>query len=267
MDDAWKKTTELSEKARDFFDPKVEEDFLKSERPNDVPLKAKPPQDELFLDDDDGTPHIPKADTWGQGGKASEVTEKLKGAAETLGKKAQDISEKVGKEVLEKGEKAWEKFQDVSEKVGKQIMDTSEEVGGKILDKFNELSAKAETEAAKEKEVSDVLAQKAREAKAELERRVQERAAKSNVENLEEDSKKDPLGGFDSFFSRAERFAEGDYQEEISPGMKISQDPDYKPEAKEGTLKGFEDLDGDGDELIDDAILDLDNEGDDKDDK
>ena len=37
--------------------------------------------------------------------------------------------------------------------------------------------------------------------------------------------------------------------------MKITKDPEYKKEEKEGTVYGFEDMDGDGDEIIDDAII------------
>ena len=38
--------------------------------------------------------------------------------------------------------------------------------------------------------------------------------------------------------------------------MQIKKDPDYKPKEKEGKVRGFEDQDGDGDEIIDDAIID-----------
>ena len=36
--------------------------------------------------------------------------------------------------------------------------------------------------------------------------------------------------------------------------LSIGENPDFKA-PKKGTVKGFEDLDGDGDELIDDAII------------
>ncbi|MEM1326254.1 MAG: hypothetical protein AAGI23_09890 [Bacteroidota bacterium] len=72
------------------------------------------------------------------------------------------------------------------------------------------------------------------------------------------------LEGQDDFFAKAERFAQGDYHntgkepadEVIDTGeIQIRQNPDYKKPVNEGTVKGFEDLDGDGDEIIDDAII------------
>ena len=45
--------------------------------------------------------------------------------------------------------------------------------------------------------------------------------------------------------------------------MKIQKNPEYKPGEKPGSVKGFEDLDGDGNEIIDDAILDTDEEAND----
>jgi dsDNA-specific endonuclease/ATPase MutS2 len=72
------------------------------------------------------------------------------------------------------------------------------------------------------------------------------------------------LDGQDDFFAKAERFAQGDYHntgkdpadEVIEEGEIIIQDnPDYKKPVNEGTVKGFEDLDGDGNEIIDDAII------------
>lgn len=249
VDEAWNKAESVAGKAKDFFDSDAETEFLKSREPKDA-FKSGLAENEPFLEDTD-KPKIPKPETPGGG-----TGEKLKGMAEDAGKKAAEFSEKVGREVLDQGEKAWEKFQDVSEKVGKKIMDASEEVGGKVIGKFNELVDKANEEAAKES-LDDTTGQ-ARQANEELERRIRERGAKSNVENLKEDSEKGPLGGFDSFFDRAKRFAEGDYQGESGKDVEIRQDPDYKPGPKTGAVKGFDDLDGDGNEIIDDAILDAD---------
>ena len=92
----------------------------------------------------------------------------------------------------------------------------------------------------------------------ELERRIKERGERSNVENVQRDKDKKPLGGFDSFFDKAQRYADGDYHDEGGKEMQIKKDPDYKPREKEGKVRGFEDLDGDGDEIIDDAIIDED---------
>ena len=65
------------------------------------------------------------------------------------------------------------------------------------------------------------------------------------------------LEGSDDFFDKASKYASGDYQafDPNANDPKLSQDPSY--EAKKSTARkpGFEDLDGDGDEVIDDAII------------
>ena len=72
------------------------------------------------------------------------------------------------------------------------------------------------------------------------------------------------LDGQDDFFAKADRFARGDYHntgkdpadEVIEEGnIEIRQNPDYVKPVNEGKVKGFEDLDGDSDEIIDDAII------------
>ncbi|MBK7335637.1 MAG: hypothetical protein IPJ00_05510 [Saprospirales bacterium] len=73
------------------------------------------------------------------------------------------------------------------------------------------------------------------------------------------------LSGKDDFFEKAKRFAEGDYHntgKKEEGKITLSQDPDHvAKKKKEGEIKGFDDHDGDGDHLIDDAIID---DGDDK---
>lgn len=258
VDEAWSRGKEFGGKAR-----KAADDFFEKKEPGeDEPENYKSnlmDDDELLFDDekDSAGPETPEAEPRQyRKTRADEIGEKLFDAADKAGKKAQDISEKVGKEVLEKGGQAWLRFQEVSEKVGKRLMDTSEEVGGKLLDRFNELVEKANEEASKES-VED-LTKEAEKLNEELERRIKERGERSNVENLQRDKSKEPLGGFDSFFDRASRYADGDYHDEGGKDMQIKKDPDYKPREKEGTVRGFEDRDGDGDEIIDDAIIDED---------
>lgn len=68
------------------------------------------------------------------------------------------------------------------------------------------------------------------------------------------------LDAHSDFFSKAAAFASGKYPDSntAQPDMAIEMDPDYQPRPKTGTVPGFEDLDGDGNELVDDAILDND---------
>ena len=85
----------------------------------------------------------------------------------------------------------------------------------------------------------------------ELARKAQERADKA-LEN----TKGGLLDDKDDFFSKADRFARGDYHNKGGKDMQIEQDPDYQRKKNEGKAAGFEDHDGDGDEIIDDAVLD-----------
>ena len=65
------------------------------------------------------------------------------------------------------------------------------------------------------------------------------------------------LDKHDSFFEKAAKFAEGDYNQTEKEGeVTLTKDPDYQPTPSEGKVPGFEDLDGDGNEIIDDAIID-----------
>jgi hypothetical protein len=63
------------------------------------------------------------------------------------------------------------------------------------------------------------------------------------------------LDGTDSFFDRADRFAKGDYHNEGGKAMRIQDDPDFQKKKKSDLIAGFMDNDGDGDSLIDDAVI------------
>ena len=70
--------------------------------------------------------------------------------------------------------------------------------------------------------------------------------------------KKTPgLDGFDDFFSKAARFADGDYHNKGEEKPEVSIDKSKKQDRPKhtGKLTNFSDNDGDGDELIDDAII------------
>ena len=123
--------------------------------------------------------------------------------------------------------------------------DVGENLSHKVQDTFADLSAKA-------------AAADAAEAKAKA-------SPKIGYDNL----KGSLLDGQDDFFAKAERFAQGDYHDkdtkkpaEESIGdvgdIKITRDPNYQRTPTEGTVAGFEDLDGDGNEIIDDAIIEED---------
>jgi len=68
----------------------------------------------------------------------------------------------------------------------------------------------------------------------------------SHGESLLDDSR--------DFFEKADQFANGEYDAAQKGKITIEQKEPVEKPAK-GPVKGFEDLDGDGDEIIDDAII------------
>ena len=217
------------------------------------------------------------------GDVAENVGEKILDAGKKFEEKAGSVAENVGGVILDKGGDLLEKGKDLSENIGEKIydfagdaMEKANDLGGTIMDKTNDLVEKANAEAAKDN----------------LENQIDEAA--SLGERLENhikgkdilDQKDPPIGydkldenlleGKDDFWSKAEKYAEGDYSgkgNEDSPSAandifanteerqkelgEASQDaPEKKP--FKGEIKGFTDIDGDGDPLIDDAIIDED---------
>ena len=179
----------------------------------------------------------------------SKTGERVMKSAEEVGDKLLDEGEKFSQKAKEAAGKAGEKFKDVSEDVGEKLF----EHGGKALDRAREEGSKMW------KKASDWLEKTQEEADKEAaqEEKIRQEAEKREAEYKSKAADKDAdstLGGMDSFFEKAKRYAEGDYHG--TGKSEISRDPEHKPKKKEGQIPGFEDRDGDGDELIDDAILD-----------
>lgn len=164
-------------------------------------------------------------------------------STEELLQKIEQELEKLGKQMSEKGGQALEKAKDIAS-----------DWGEKLLAARDELVRKAEEEAAKSGEVPKDFAEKL----AEINKRIQDAISGNNQQFAD---KPLDLGGSElekhgSFFEKARRFAEGEYQSKKTRIEGEASGPTKKPaEVK----KGFEDLDGDGDEIIDDAILDEEN--------
>ena len=162
------------------------------------------------------------------------------GSSETA-QKAGDFTEKVGKKVMEVGGDAAEKAADLSEKVGDKvikakdaIMGKAEEIGDKLSDKYDETYEKA-----KAMEAEEALNPKGEFADTKL------------------DAGGSLLEGSDDFFAKAERFAEGEYhdKDKVVIGDAEITKPEGAKEKEMAKLAGFEDADGDGNDLVDDAII------------
>jgi len=158
--------------------------------------------------------------------------------------KMKDFTEDVGAKVMDKGGDLLEKGKDVSEDLGgkvleakDKIMDKAMDIKDKASDKLNETMDKADAWAAEEK-------------------------ANPKPEFAEDtiDASGSLLEGKDDFFSKADKFASGEY-DAFSEGKMTIEDGKSIDKPKFEDQKpatGFTDLDGDGNEIIDDAQIDTD---------
>ncbi len=187
-----------------------------------------------------------------------ESLEKVKDFAENtldkLGKnewvlKASEIAEDVGSKVLETGEVLMEKAAQVSENLEEKIIDSSDKTWEKLSDVKDSLVVKA-------KEVSDKMQEKFDATLEKAEAYIAEENAKPKQEFSDKDLTTGPdlLSGTDDFFTKASQYADG-HHGVFSEGKIIVKDKieDIKKEASK--IAGQDDLDGDGNELIDDAQI------------
>lgn len=200
---------------------------------------------------------------------AEQIGEKIGETAVSVGEKAESIAGQVGSKVLETAENLGEKALEASADLGEKLKDVSENIGGAVIEKSGELYDKARSFGENLLGKADELVEKAQRA-AEAEANLDETTAKAKKLNdllstkVEEsapksgpiDTKDTLLGQHDSFFDRAKRFAEGDYHNEGGRETRLFTNPDEASKnPKGGKAAGFDDLDGDGNELIDDAIV------------
>lgn len=170
------------------------------------------------------------------------VAEKAKSAGSVFMDKAGEITENVGEVVKDKGGQLLEKSKDVSENVGEKVLDVKD----KLMEKANI--------------VKEDLSEKLEETMTKADAWAAEEKANPKPDFAEDtlDASGSLLEGKDDFFSKADKFASGDYGA-FSEG-KITLDESTSGASKESFEKlppatGFDDLDGDGNEIIDDAII------------
>ncbi len=171
--------------------------------------------------------------------EAKESVERIKNVTEELGTTilsgtaaAMEKARELAKDAVEKGKESWEG------KDGEEgIKDKVDQARQKLKDKFDETMQKAQDFAAEEEANKDVPYE------------TSEKAKKALEESL-------LPGDDDDFWSKAEAFAEGRYDDVRDEGdiTVIESTTENKPKELP-PVYGMEDLDGDGNELIDDAIL------------
>jgi len=191
--------------------------------------------------------------------------------------KAKNFTEDVGSKVLDTGEDFLDKAKQTSELVGGKVLEKGSELfedaknladekGAVLKEKMDDLHKKAAAEAAKDK-IEDSMSDLDK-----MERDIAQRVKNRDQKGVFGDDSS-LLDGKDDFFSRAEKYAAGDYHgtgktNTPTPPPPADENPilellpldsgDKKADEKTpftGEVKGFEDMDGDGDPVIDDAIV------------
>jgi len=196
--------------------------------------------------------------------KAGEISEHVGGKILSTGEqfleKAEDISESVGSKIIHRGSDLMHKASEVSESVGSKVLEASEiatekakaiseQVGEKVLEAKDKLVEKA-------KEASENIGKKLDDVMDKAQKWEAEEALKPKKEFADETltTGGDLLENKDDFFSKASQYADGHYDAFSEGKISITQPkPDNKPPTSKAA--GFDDLDGDGNELIDDAII------------
>lgn len=177
--------------------------------------------------------------------KGAELLHNAGEAAERIIQKAEETKEKITKQTDRFWEQADEATDKMVEKTDK-FWQMAEEKGEALGDKLKSMANKGEQWLDDfSKKVEEELAE-------ENEKRNREK------ENPHAKAYGSTLDGKDSFFEKARKFAEGKGESKDPGGMKIIIDDEAPKKPAKGKLPGFEDRDGDGNELIDDAIIDND---------
>ncbi len=179
--------------------------------------------------------------------KLKSTGEKVKSAAAESFGKAKTAGAGAMDQAVKASDKVWEK----AEEAGGQVR----EKAGEVLDKAKEMARRAGERI--DQKLDDMF-EKAQE----LDRQIE--AEKDAIDKNRDGFADTPLNeklrqqrslmdDKDDFWAKAERFAEGDYGSGKPEVIGKDDTPDSKLELR--SLKGFEDRDGDGDPLIDDAQI------------
>lgn len=179
--------------------------------------------------------------------KASEAYDSI--SESEFVKKTAVATEKVGDKILDAGEATMGKAKDLASTVGKKVMDLGDDLMEKTEDIREDISEKA-------KNIGKQISEKFDETVAKAEKMEAEEALKPKSEFADTPLDiSEPLLKDDDFFSKANKYADGDYGAFSEGKITVGKNPEYKPKASEGKAAGFEDIDGDGDEIIDDAEI------------
>jgi ElaB/YqjD/DUF883 family membrane-anchored ribosome-binding protein len=193
------------------------------------------------------------------------ITHRMSETGEALRKKAEHLAEETGKRVLATGKKVEDEFLnplaqkagEVAEKTGEKILEKGSDILDRAQDFLREAKEKTGEELGKVYDKAQEEAARHQAEKAALDAELKARADKYRPASPQGKDHKEALddallSGTDDFFEKADQFAKGNYRHgmlDIEPGEKTERPRSNAPTA------GFEDRDGDGDDIIDDAEI------------
>ncbi len=160
----------------------------------------------------------------------------IEGGSEMASKAGEHI-ESATEKIVDASDQAWEKISDKSSDLFQKAKTKVEDLGEKVGDKMDDMLEKAEALKAEEKFEAE-----------------QHPTGIYEGESHNEKLEGSMLDGTDDFFAKAEAFAEGNYDKAAEGKMTIEQ-KDVPEVVDDRPVAGFEDRDGDGDEIVDDAII------------
>jgi len=178
----------------------------------------------------------------------------------------QSTSEELGKQILETGKDFTEKAADFTEDVGRKVLDstagmrdrlqnTVEELGRKILDDDKQAGAQNKDPQSFSSDTEEQKAEPFVPKEDPFKKYDKSHEEKSHLDALKET----PGFGSGSFFDKASKFADGDYDavktNSTEPIIEKIDEEVTEKKPWNAPVHGFEDRDGDGDPLIDDAII------------
>ena len=180
---------------------------------------------------------------------SDKIQDRASDFADKAADKVADVSETIGTTIFGENNERLEKLQDITEDIGKKVS----EVKDKVVEQAQDLKENID------KKIDQTL-EDAKEAEAKEKFEKQKRSTTPPTSHGDS-----TLDGSDDFFSKAEKYADGDYsvfsegnitidKKDIKDAMSDKISSSRPP--NEAKAAGFDDLDGDGNEIVDDAIID-----------
>ncbi len=172
--------------------------------------------------------------------KMSNIADDL--AENPLVQSAQEKAENLGRKILDSGGDAAEKGLEMSETVGEKLLEAKD----RVADRASEISDN----------ISEKMDETMKKAQA-WEAEQANKPPKGEFAKEDLDAGGSLLEGSDDFFAKADKFGDGDY-DAVNEGKVVVQEIEEAPKDLSKSiadLAGFDDADGDGNPLVDDADI------------